>query len=55
MVTVTIDGKEKQYPQGTTYEVIANEYQEQYGGKDRQHQLKTFHGRTTFRGISRSM
>ena len=32
MVTVTIDGKEKQYPQGTTYEVIANEYQEQYGG-----------------------
>ena len=32
MVTVTIDSKEKQYPQGTTYEVIANEYQEQYGG-----------------------
>ena len=32
MVTVTIDGKKKEYPQGTTYEVIANEYQEQYGG-----------------------
>ena len=30
-------------------------HQEQYGSKDRQHQLKTFHGRTTFRSISRSM
>lgn len=32
MVTVTINGEQKQYEQGTTYEVIANEYQEQYGG-----------------------
>lgn len=32
MVTVTIAGEEKQYAEGTTYEQIAEEYQEQYGG-----------------------
>ncbi len=32
MITVTINGEKKQYPQGTTYETIANEYQEQYQG-----------------------
>jgi len=32
MVTVTIAGEEKQYAEGTTYETIAQEYQEQYGG-----------------------
>lgn len=31
MVTITIDGVEKQYEEGTTYETIANEYQAQYG------------------------
>lgn len=30
MVTVTIQGEQKQYPIGTTYETIANEYQAQY-------------------------
>ncbi|MBE5882889.1 MAG: nucleoside kinase [Lachnospiraceae bacterium] len=30
MYTVTIKGEKKQYPQGTTYEAIAAEYQEQY-------------------------
>lgn len=30
MVTVMIQGEKKQYPQGTTYETIANEYQAQY-------------------------
>ena len=32
MVTVTIAGAEKQYAEGTTFETIAQEYQEQYGG-----------------------
>lgn len=32
MVTVTIEGNKKQYPIGTTYEVIAAEYQDQYDG-----------------------
>jgi len=32
MLTVTINGEEKEYSQGTTYENIANEYQEQYNG-----------------------
>lgn len=32
MVTVTIEGNKKQYPIGTTYEVIAAEYQEKYDG-----------------------
>lgn len=32
MVTVTINGEEKQYEKGTTYETIAQEYQEQYDG-----------------------
>lgn len=32
MVTVTIAGEEKQYLEGTTYEKIAQEYQEQYDG-----------------------
>lgn len=31
MYTVTINGEKKTYPQGTTYEKIADEYQEQYG------------------------
>ncbi len=30
MYTVTIKGEKKQYPQGTTYEEIVNEYQEEY-------------------------
>lgn len=30
MVTVTINGEKKEYPEGTTFETIANEYQEQY-------------------------
>lgn len=32
MVTVTIEGNKKQYPIGTTYEVIAAEYQDKYDG-----------------------
>ncbi len=32
MITVAINGEKKQYPQGTTYETIAEEYQEQYQG-----------------------
>jgi len=32
MVTVTIDGEERQYEEGTTYEEIAGEYQERYDG-----------------------
>ncbi len=32
MVTVTIEGNKKQYPVGTTYEVIAAEYQDKYDG-----------------------
>ncbi|MBO5336507.1 MAG: nucleoside kinase [Lachnospiraceae bacterium] len=30
MYTITIKGEKKQYPQGTTFEDIANEYQEEY-------------------------
>lgn len=30
MVTVTINGEKREYPKGTTFEKIANEYQEQY-------------------------
>ena len=32
MVTVTIEGNKKQYPIGTTYEVIVTEYQDKYDG-----------------------
>ncbi len=32
MVTVTIQGEQKQYEQGTSFEAIASEYQEQYDG-----------------------
>lgn len=32
MVTVTIEGNKKQYPIGTTYEVITAEYQDKYDG-----------------------
>ncbi|MCM1188317.1 MAG: nucleoside kinase [bacterium] len=32
MVTVTIHGEKKEFAQGTTYEAIAEEYQEQYDG-----------------------
>ncbi len=32
MITVTINGVQKTYAQGTTYETIANEYQKEYGG-----------------------
>lgn len=32
IITVTIDGQKKQYPQGTTYETIVNEYQEKFEG-----------------------
>ncbi len=31
MVTITINGEKKQYPKGTTYEKIAEDYQAQYG------------------------
>ena len=33
MITLKIEGIEKQYPEGTTFEEIANEYQEAYGGE----------------------
>lgn len=32
MITVTVEGVQKQYPKGTTYEEIAAPYQETYGG-----------------------
>lgn len=32
MITITIDGVKKQYPDGTIYEDIAKEYQSAYGG-----------------------
>ncbi len=32
MITVTVAGEKKQYTEGTTYEQIVQEYQEQYGG-----------------------
>lgn len=32
MITVTIEGEKKQYPAGTPYEKIAEEYQEKYAG-----------------------
>ena len=32
MITVTINGEKKQYPQGTTYETIAEDYQDRYQG-----------------------
>ena len=32
MVRVTVRGEEREYPQGTTYEAIAEEYQKDYGG-----------------------
>jgi len=32
MITVTIDGEKKQYPEGVSYENIADEYQEKYDG-----------------------
>ena len=32
MITVTIEGEKKQYPVGTPYEKIAEEYQEKYSG-----------------------
>ena len=32
MVTITIHGEQKQYEQGTSFETIAEEYQEEYGG-----------------------
>lgn len=32
MFTITINGEQKQYPQGTTYETIVEPYKEQYGG-----------------------
>ena len=31
MITVTINGEKKQFPQGTTYEAIVEPYQEAYG------------------------
>jgi uridine kinase len=30
MVTITIEGEQKQYPRGTTYETVVQEYQERY-------------------------
>lgn len=32
MITVSINGEKKEYPQGTTYETIAEEYQKQHQG-----------------------
>ena len=32
MITVTINGEKRQYPQGTTYETIAEDYQDRYQG-----------------------
>ena len=32
MSVITINGVEKEYPDGTTYETIADEYQKEYGG-----------------------
>ena len=32
MITVTIHGVQKQYEQGTSFETIATEYQEEYDG-----------------------
>ncbi len=32
MITVTIDGEVRAYPEGTTYEAIVEEYQPRYGG-----------------------
>ncbi len=32
MLTVTIHGERREYPLNTTYETIANDYQDQYGG-----------------------
>ena len=32
MITITIHGEQKQVQQGTTYEKIVSEYQEEYGG-----------------------
>ena len=33
MITLTIEGKERQYPNGTTYEEIVKEYQPAYDGQ----------------------
>ena len=30
MITVKINGEERQYPQGATYEDVANDYQQEY-------------------------
>lgn len=30
MITVEINGEERQYPQGATYEDVANDYQKEY-------------------------
>ena len=30
MITVNINGEERQYPQGATYEDVANDYQKEY-------------------------
>ena len=30
MITVRINGEERQYPQGATYEDVANDYQKEY-------------------------
>ena len=32
MVTITVNGDQLRVPQGTSFEIIANEYQEQYDG-----------------------
>ena len=32
MITVSIAGEKREYPVGTTYEGIANDYQEKYDG-----------------------
>ena len=41
MITVEINGEERQYPQGATYEDVANDYQKEsdrIGSKRRQDQ-----------------
>ena len=42
MITLTIEGKERQYPKGTTYEEIVKEYQPAY---DNQIAVVAFNGK----------
>ena len=46
MITLTIEGKERQYESGTTYEEIVKEYQDAYDGQipDTREELQTLAG-----------